>query len=110
MELRLAEHTGEEVEIVLDFVQIVVSFHLCLSVRIITLATTSSTNEIHRTIIYSERTTLVARCTLTGRYLNAVCDSIKNRFSCVRIYGTHHFVAVVVTLHHELNLTLLHDW
>ena len=100
--LGLAEHAGEEVEIVGHVVLSVykVLIHTFAAVRIITLASAGSADKIERSIVGTVGTTFVTGAVLVvvHRHYLAIGDSAQNRFDTIGINRANHFVGMVMTL------------
>lgn len=107
----LPEHTGEEVEVVGDLVLAVLVLHILSGVRIIPFASAGSTDEVERSLVGYERTSLLACHVGVGvdGYSLHIGDGIGDHGSGVGVNGSNDFVAVVVSLNGEVDLTLLEN-
>ena len=108
---RLAEHTGHEVEVVGYFMVFVLGLHLRAVIRIVTLASAGSADEIEGTVIGSEGTAFHTGHVGVGvdLHMRRVCDRAFHHGACIRVNRTDDLVAVVVSLDSEVYLTLLED-
>ena len=108
--LGLTEHAGEQVEVILYVVVMVVkdhsrvfaivTLHSLTAVRIVTLVTASSANEIERTVIGAERTALLTGHVLVpvNLHLFDIADGAQYRCAVVGINRADDLVGVVMTL------------
>ena len=87
-----------------------VLFHTLAAVRIVTLASTGSADEIERSVVGTIGTTLVTGAVLVvvHRHYLAISDSAQNRFDTIGINRADNFVGMVMTLQGHINLAVFH--
>lgn len=119
--LRLTEHTGEKVKVVLDVMVFVIleefdiigifSLHPLTVVRIIALMATGSSDEIECTIVRAIRTAFITGHVLiiTSCHFFTIGDSAENRRNAIGVNRANDFIGMVVSLQRDIYLTILED-
>ena len=119
--LGLAEHTGEEVKVILDIMVLVIlkeidiigifSLHTLTAMRIIAFVTAGSADEIESTIVGAVRTALIAGHILivTTSHFFAIGDSGENRGKAIGVNRTDDLIGMVMSLERHIYFVLLED-